>query len=115
MGRKRRTFSKEFKAERVALLRASDKSVGQIAADLGVGESLLRRWVQQADVDAGSGRSGELTSEEKQELSQLRREVRELRMEREILKKATLSSIDQRNTMFSLSAGVLNANVFRGR
>jgi transposase len=103
MGRKRRTFSKEFKAETVALLRASDKSVGQIAADLGVGESLLRRWVQQADVDAGSGRSGELTSEEKQELSQLRREVRELRMEREILKKATVRSTGHCNTMRLLS------------
>ena len=90
MGRKRRKFSKEFKAETVALIRTSGKSVGQIAANLGVGESLLRRWAHQADVDAGNGRAEELTSDEKKELSRLRRENRELRMEREILKKATV-------------------------
>jgi transposase len=90
MGRKRRKFSKEFKAETVALLRTSEKSVGQVAADLGISESLLRRWVHQANVDAGNGRTEELTSEEKQELGRLRREVRELRMEREILKKAAV-------------------------
>jgi len=62
--------------------------VGQIATDLGIGESVLRRWVHRAEVDAGNGGHKELTSEEKQELGHLRREVRELRMEREILKKA---------------------------
>ena len=90
MGRKRRKFSKEFKAETVALIRTSGKSVGQIAANLGVGESLLRRWAHQADVDAGNGHAEELTSDEKKELGRLRRENRELRMEREILKKATV-------------------------
>ncbi len=90
MGRKRRKFSKEFKAETVALMRTSAKSVGQIASDLGIGESLLRRWLHQADVDAGNGRAEELTSDEKKELGRLRRENRELRMEREILKKATV-------------------------
>jgi transposase len=88
MGRKRRSFSKEFKAETVALIRTSDKSVGQIAGDLGINETVVRRWVDQADVDAGKGRPDQATSEEKQELARLRREVRELRMEREILKKA---------------------------
>ncbi len=90
MGRKRRNFSKEFKAETVALVRMSEKSVGRIGADLGISESLLRRWVHRADVDAGNGRPEEVTSEEKQEISRLRREVRELRMEREILKKAAV-------------------------
>ncbi len=90
MGRKRRSFIKEFKAETVALIRTSEKSVGQVAADLGIGESVLRRWAHQADVDAGNGRAEELTSNEKQELGHLRREVRELRMEREILKKAAV-------------------------
>ena len=90
MGRKRRKFSKEFKAETVALTRTSSKTVGQVAADLGINESLLRRWAHQADVDAGNGRAEELTSDEKKELGRLRREVRELRMEREILKKATV-------------------------
>jgi transposase len=90
MGRKRRKFSKEFKAETVALMRTSEKSVGQVASDLGIGESLLRRWLHRADVDGGNGRAEELTSEDKQELGRLRREVRELRMEREILKKAAV-------------------------
>jgi len=90
MGRKRRKFSKEFKTETVALMRTSAKSVGQIASDLGIGESLLRRWLHQADVDAGKGPAEELTSDEKKEIGRLRRENRELRMEREILKKATV-------------------------
>ena len=90
MGRKRRSFSKEFKAETVALIRTSEKSVGQIGADLGIRETVVRRWLHQADVDAGNGRPEEVTSDEKQELSRLRREVRELRMEREILKKAAV-------------------------
>ncbi|MFQ5473133.1 MAG: transposase [Dehalococcoidia bacterium] len=89
MGKKRR-FSKEFKAETVALVHTSEKSVGQIAADLGISESALRRWVYKADVDAGNGNPDELKSDGKQELSHLRREVRELRMEREILKKAAV-------------------------
>jgi len=76
--RKPRSFSKEFQAETVALIRASEKSVGQIAAELGVSESALRRWVYKADVDAGNGNPEELKSDEKQELSRLRREVREL-------------------------------------
>ncbi len=88
MGRKRRSFSKEFKTESVALVRTTTKSVGQIAVDLGIGESLLRRWVHQGDVDAGNGGAEELMNEEKHELGRLRREVRELRMEREIVKKA---------------------------
>ncbi len=90
MGRKRRKFSKEFKSETVALIRTSEKSVGQIASDLGIGESLLRRWMHLVDVDAGNGSAEELTSDEKKELSRLRRENRDLRMEREILKKATV-------------------------
>ena len=88
MGRKRRSYSREFKAETVALIRASEKSVGQIAADLGIDQSVLRRWVDHASIGTDGGRREELGSEEKQELSRLRREVRELRMEREILKKA---------------------------
>ncbi|MFT5040762.1 MAG: transposase, partial [Hyphomicrobiaceae bacterium] len=55
MGRKRRRFSPEFKAESVALVRTSKKSTSEIAIDLGVGETALRRWIPQADVDAGDG------------------------------------------------------------
>ena len=60
-----------------------------VALELGLGESALRRWVHQDEIDAGGGGSGALTSSERGELAQLRRENRRLRMEREILKKAT--------------------------
>ncbi|MFT4569534.1 MAG: transposase [Hyphomicrobiaceae bacterium] len=76
MGRKRRRFSPEFKAESVALVRTSKKSTSEIAIDLGVGETALRRWIHQADVDAGDGGPEEVTSDEKQELTRLRRDDR---------------------------------------
>ena len=86
---KRRTFSAEYKAEAVRLVDDSGKSIGVIARELGLGETALRRWVQQAAIDAGRGPSGGLTTSEREELGQLRRENQRLRMEREILKKAT--------------------------
>ena len=65
---------------------ASGKSIGAIARELGLGETALRRWVQQAEIDAGRGPTGALTTSEREELGQLRRENQRLRMEREILK-----------------------------
>jgi transposase len=88
-GGKRRTFSAEYKAEAVRRVDDSGKSIGVIARELGLGETALRRWVQQAAIDAGRGSSGALTTSEREELGQLRRENQRLRMEREILKKAT--------------------------
>jgi len=82
----RRQFSKEFKAETVALVRSSNKSVAQVCRDLDLSESAVHRWLAQADVDAG--RTEGLTSAEREELRQLRKEVRVLREERDILKKA---------------------------
>jgi transposase len=84
----RRVHTREFKAETVQLVRAGGRSIGQVARDLGLADSLLRGWLRQAEVDAGRGSSGALTTAEKEELSHLRREVKVLRMEREILKKA---------------------------
>jgi transposase len=55
---KRRTFSAEYKAEAVRMVGDSGKSIGVIALELGLGERALRRWVQQAEVDAGRGRRG---------------------------------------------------------
>src|SRR5882672_680213 len=87
--RKRRAFTTEFKAQTVRLVRESGKSVGAVARELDLAETAVRRWVQQAEVDAGRGRPGALTTEEREELGRLRRENRTLRMERDILKKAT--------------------------
>jgi len=86
--RKRRTFSPEFKAKAVGLCQTGQRSIGQVAKDLDLTETALRRWVSQSEVDAGNGPAGALTTEEKEELSRLRRENRQLRQERDILKAA---------------------------
>ena len=87
--RKRRRFSEEYKAETVRLLQRSDKSIGKMARELGIGETALRRWVEQAEIESGRGPAGALKRSEREELVELRRENQRLRMEREILKKAT--------------------------
>jgi transposase len=86
--RKRRAYTKEFKAETVRLVVEGGRSVGEVARDLDLTESALRLWVRQSEIDAGRGKPGELTTAEREELQRLRREVKVLRMEREILKKA---------------------------
>jgi transposase len=86
--RTRRVHSAEFKAEAVKLVREGRRKVAELSRDLGLADSLVRSWVRQADVDAGKGPAGALTTAEKEELSHLRREVKVLRMEREILKRA---------------------------
>jgi len=88
--RKRRAFTKEFKAEAVRLCKAGDRSIRQVADDLDLTETALREWVRRAEVDAaGPTPGGPLTSQEREELHRLRRQVKTLAMEREILKKAT--------------------------
>jgi transposase len=84
--RKRRSFSPEFKAETVRLVQGSEKSLGTIARELDLTETALRAWVRQAEVDAGRGRAGALTTDEREELARLRRDVKRLQMERDILK-----------------------------
>ena len=84
--RRRRSFSPEFKAEVVELCRQPGLNPSSVAAELGLTETAVRRWVNQAEVDS-SDRVG-LTSAEREELSALRRENRTLREEREILKRA---------------------------
>src|SRR3954470_12383843 len=78
----------EFRRRAVALARAGDQSIARIAADLGIAESCLRRWLKQDDLDTGR-RSDGLTSEERKELAELRRRNRTLEMEVEILKRAS--------------------------
>ena len=87
--RKRRKFNPEYKAETARLVAESGKTISEIAHDLDLTESSLRNWVRQSEIDAGRGPAGALTSEEREELRRLRHENRQLRMEREILKKAT--------------------------
>jgi len=79
-------YPKDFRREAVALLKSSGKTVPQLAAELGISPQSLRNWSSQIDVDEGS--SGGLTSEEREELRRLRRELRTVTEEREILKKA---------------------------
>jgi transposase len=78
----------EFRREAVALLKSSGKSVPQLAGELGVSPQSLRNWARQIDVDAGKAEG--LTSAEREELRRLRREVKTLTEEREILKKAAV-------------------------
>ena len=87
--RPRRKFTKEFKADAVELVRKSGKSIGEVARDLDLTESSLRAWVKQAEIDAGRGPAGALTSEERDKLRTLRRQVKVLRMERDFLKKTS--------------------------
>lgn len=82
-------FTPEYRAEVVKLVLDSGKSPGKVARDLGLTPSSVTAWVAQAKTDAGKGRPGALTSDEKQELAQLRRENKQLKMERDFLKKTT--------------------------
>ena len=86
--RARRAFTAEFKSEAVRLCRVGDRTSAQVAVDLDLTETALREWVRRADIDTGNGPPGALTSDERAELAQLRRENKRLQMEREILKKA---------------------------
>jgi transposase len=88
MPRSHAPYPAAFRADAVALVRQSGKRLRQVAGDLGIAEETLRKWVQQATVDAGEGPPGALTSAEREELRRLRRENRTLLMERAILKKA---------------------------
>src|SRR3982750_3798933 len=85
--RSRRSFTDDYKAGAVRLVLDEGKTVAAAARDLGLTESSLRNWVEQARADRTKGRTG-LTTEERAELAQLRKDNRELRMERDILKKA---------------------------
>jgi transposase len=87
--KQRRSFTPEYKAEVVALVQKGDRTAGQVARDLELTETSVRAWVRQAEVDAGKGGSGALTTSEREELAALRRENKTLRMEREVLKRAT--------------------------
>jgi transposase len=86
---RRRKFTDEYKAEVVQLCEQSGRSPHAVARELGLTPSAVIAWVRQAKVDAGPGGAGALTSAEREELAALRREVRTLKQERDILKRAT--------------------------
>ena len=86
--RKRRSFTTEFRAEAVRLVREGSKSLPQVAKDLDLTESALRLWVQRAEVAEGQVPAGALGEVEREELVRLRKENRQLLMERDFLKKA---------------------------
>ena len=77
----------EFRQRAVELARMRDKPVAQIAEDLGISDSCLRNWMAQADRDEGR-RSDGLSTQEREELVALRRELRVARLENEILTRA---------------------------
>jgi transposase len=83
--RSRRQFTDEFKASAVRLVLDEGKTVGAAARDLDLTETALREWVRRAQADRSKGRTG-LTLAEREELARLRKEVRELRTEREMFK-----------------------------
>ena len=77
----------EFRQRAVEFARAGDKPIARLGRELRISESCLRNWIGQADSDE-SPNSARPTSAEKKELAELRRQIRQLEMENEILKRA---------------------------
>jgi len=87
--KKRRKSPPEFRAEAIRLVNTSEKSLTQVAKELGIAPQTLNAWVLQAEVDGGGGSPEQLTTTEREELARLRRENSQLREDVVILKKAT--------------------------
>jgi len=98
--RKKRQFTDEFKAGAVRLVLEEGKRIAEVARDLGLTASSLRVWVERARADRSGGKTG-LTSEERAEYAAMRKELRVVKMERDILKKAVVYSTGHRNTTTS--------------
>ena len=89
MTQKRKQFSKQFKIDAVKLVTEQGYKVSEAARNLGIHHSSLRRWKKQFETNGNQAFPGKgHMSPEKEEIDRLRKEVKKLRMEREILKKA---------------------------
>ncbi|WP_141908092.1 transposase [Micromonospora sp. A202] len=86
--RPRRSFTPEFKAEIVELCQRGDRTLRQVSQDFDLTETAVREWVKQAELDTGVRADG-LTTDERAELAQLRKENRRLREDVDVLKRAT--------------------------
>lgn len=89
MSKKRRSYTREFKAEAVRLVTEEGYSMAEAARSLGIHANLLSTWKQKSESELAAAANGSLSGEEKEELRRLRAENKRLRMERDILKKAT--------------------------
>ena len=85
--KKKRIYSTEYKAEVVDLVRQSGGNAAKVARQVNLTPQTVAAWVRQAAVDAGDGRPEQLTTADRAELAKLRKKNRDLRMEREFLKK----------------------------
>lgn len=87
--RPRRKFTPEFKADVVRLCRTGAETIAEVCRRLDLTETAVRAWVRQAEVDEAGGTPDALTTGEREELVRLRRELKRVTQERDILKKAT--------------------------
>ena len=98
MARKRKHYSKEFKIDAVKLINEQGYKVSEAARNLGIHHSSLRRWKEELETNSAQAFPGKgHMSPEKEELHRLRKENKRLRMEREILKKATAFFANESN------------------
>jgi transposase len=117
-----RAYPFEFRTKIIELAR-SGRRPEELAAEFELSNQTIRNWIKQADLDTGKRTDGltseertdGLTNEERAELFMLRKKVKQLTIERDILSKAAENSIGQRNASPSLHAGVLYCKVLRGR
>jgi transposase len=86
-----RRFTDEQKGDAVSIVVQSGKTVHQVAKEMGLTESALRRWVKQAQIDHQRAPKGQLTSSERTELNELRRDLKRVRLERDFLTAVALS------------------------
>ena len=85
---KKRQFTESFKSDAVQMCKTGTQSIGAVARELKLTESALRKWVKRDEIDSSRSPAISLTTVEREELGELRRRVKRLEMEREILRKA---------------------------